>query len=159
MISNSYANRLLNFIVCNTQQLTVPAKLYLGLCASEPDHATGAVTSEPTASSYDRKVVGQRVEEGESVDTEQVFFGSASSGIVKNSKEIMMKTARTAWGKMYYWFLSESTKGNAILWGEIYDKNGDLGLQIDAETVPVFYENDLRASIGVELEPPKPDTE
>ena len=59
-----------------------------------------------------------------------------------------MKTARESLGKQYYWFLSESAAGPAIIWGKI---NGDAGVTINAETVPVFYEGELKASIDVAL--------
>lgn len=154
MISNSFANDLLGLATGRITEWQFPDYVYLGICANEPSHSTGAVSGEPTGKKkYARKKVG-----GAAADAEW-FFGSASGGIISNSKEIQMPTAREAWGMMNYWFLSNTSSGNAILWGEIYDKNGNIGLQIDAETVPVFYEYELRASIGVELEPPEPDAE
>lgn len=134
MISKVHASTLLDATVGNAA-ISKPSALYLGLCSSEPNHDTGAVNSEPTATSYERKNVTG-------------MFATASGGIVKNRQEIQFKTAREAFGTMNYWFLSTGPSGAALLWGSIND--GD-GVTIGAETVPVFYENELRASIDVPL--------
>ena len=142
MISNTYANKVLNLICGVSDALSLPDKLYLGLSASAPNASSGALPSsngEPTAASYARTVVGG------SSGTKK--FGSASGGIISNNAEIQFLTARTDWGTMKYFFLSESATGVAILWGEIAG-----GVTIGAETVPVFYEGDLRASLDVALD-------
>ena len=134
MISKVHANTLLNATVGNVG-ITKYTAVYLGLCSSEPNHDTGAVASEPTAASYERKNVTG-------------MFAMASGGIVKNIQEIQFKTAREAFGTMNYWFLSNGSSGAAMIWGTI---NDGAGVDIGAETVPVFYENELRASIDVAL--------
>lgn len=144
MISNTYANQILNLICGVSDTLSLPGKLYLGLSASAPS-ASGAVNGEPSAASYERTVVG-----GSGADTKK--FGDAVSGVISNQSEIQFKTARTAWGTMNYFFLSESETGAAILWGELMNKDGTQGVTIGAETVPVFYEGDLKASLDVALD-------
>lgn len=139
MISNTYANKVLNLICGITDGLSLPSKLYLGLSSSAPDSSTGEVTGEPTANSYARVVVG-----GSTAESKK--FGNAAGGVIKNAAEIQFLTAREAWGEMTYFFLSESPTGNAILWGEIPN-----GITVQAETVPVLYENDLQISLDVPL--------
>ena len=149
MISNAYADKILNAIVGKEDSISRPQYVYLGLCKNEPNASSGVVTGEPTAASYERKKVGG------SSNSEQ--FGTASGGKISNSGEIQMKVARTSWGegddKMMWWFLSDSgVKGSAaIIWGELYDIEGNHGVDIGMNTVPTFYENQLRASIDVEL--------
>lgn len=140
MISNAYANKILQHI-CGVSAIgTLPSSLYLGLCKTAPNAATGAVTSEPTAASYERVVVGGSSTSGDKK------FGSATGGIITNTTEIQFKTARQAWGDLAYFFLSESSTGNAIVWGEITG-----GVTVGAETVPTFYENELKISLDVAL--------
>ncbi|MBQ4065502.1 MAG: hypothetical protein IJD10_05330 [Clostridia bacterium] len=146
MISNYYASTILDLICGVTDSLSLPDKLYLGLSASAPAPLTGAIPTsngEPIATSYERTVVG-----GISGAKK---FGTASSGIISNSEEIQFKTARDEWGTMNYFFLSQSKDGPAIMWGEIWNKDGTQGVTIGAETVAVFYEGDLRASLDVPL--------
>ena len=142
MISSTYANKILNVICGVKDELNVPSKLYLGLCSSEPS-ASGTVSGEPSASSYERTIVGGSSEES--------MFGNASGGVISNNEEIHFMTARTAWGTMNYFFLSESPTGAAILWGDLMNKSGTKGVTIGEETVPVFYEGDLKASLDVAL--------
>lgn len=143
MISNTYANKILDLACGVEDNLTMPSYLYLGLCSNEPT-STGTVTGEPTAASYDRVVVG-----GKSANDK--YFGFASGGIISNDKEIHFNTAKENFGTMHYFFLSESETGPAILWGKI---NGDNGVDINVtngEVVPVFFKEDLKASIDVAL--------
>lgn len=140
MISNSYANKILNLICGVSDALQLPSTMYLGLCSAEPNASTGAITGEPTAASYERVPIGG------STNGLKKYFGSASGGIISNAEEIKFNVARESFGTMNYFFLSESASGNAILWGAITG-----GVTINAETVPVFYEGDLKASIDVEI--------
>lgn len=140
MISNTYANKILNHLCGNNENLAQPDALYLGLCANEPNAADGAVTGQPTAPSYARVIVG-----GKNYTN---HFGSAVDGKITNSLEIQFKTARTAWGNMKYFFLSTSATGNAIMWGQI---NDGAGITISDETVPTFYEGELTISLDVPL--------
>ena len=148
MISNVYANKILNLMCGASINITFPGTVYLGLSASAPDSYSGAVTGEPTAASYSRTIVG-----GTNATNS---FGEAEYGKITNNKEIQFKTAREAWGHMYYFFLSESAKGAAFLWGVIKkeDEEGNVeeGINIPAETVPTFYEGDLVISLDVPLE-------
>ena len=144
MISNAYANKILNLLCGVSDSLTLPTTLYLGLSGSAPNTSTGAIPTtngEPTAASYARTAVG-----GSSSSPKS--FGSASAGVIKNSIEIQFKTAREAWGKMNYFFLSDSATGAAIMWGEINNGNG---VTISEETVPTFYENELKISLDMPL--------
>ena len=156
MISKSYASKILNTLFGTTSTssyiLSSHTDVYLGLCASEPERATGALTSagEPsTIASYERKKIG-------GTKTEYPYFGiSSNTGVIENSTEIQMKTARENYpAKMNYWFLTTSqTKGNgnAFLWGEIKDSDGNTGITVTTATVPTFYEGELKASIDVAL--------
>lgn len=145
MISNIYANDILE-VLCGTGSLSTPSKIYLGLSSTAPDSATGIVTGEPTAPSYVRIIVG-----GTNVTPDFEAFGSASGGVIENTEEINFKTAREAWGTMKYFFLSTSaTTGAAYLWGKII-KDGVEGVTVGAETVPTFYEGELRISLDVSL--------
>lgn len=140
MMSNAHASKLLN-LTCGVESVSMPRELYLGLCANQPA-ADGTVTGEPTVASYERKLVG-----GSSVSSNA--FGAAKGGVISNTQEIQMKTARQAYGATMYWFfLSESIDGKATLWGKV---NGDTGLTVGEETVPVFYAGELKASIDVPL--------
>lgn len=156
MISKTYASKILNTLTGATTStsstLSAPTTVYLGLCASEPDATTGAITDagEPSSiASYERKKVG-----GTSVDT-QYFGVSNATGVITNQTEIQMKTAREAYpSKIYYWFLTTSYAkgtGNAFLWGKIKDVDGNEGIEVGAATVPTFYEGELQASIDVDL--------
>lgn len=139
MISNTYANKILNVMCGVADNLSLPANLYLGLCSGEPLASTGAVTGEPTfAPSYSRVLVGG--------SNGIKHFGNASNGVIANNTEIQFKTAREEFGSMNYFFLSESKTGDAIMWGEITG-----GVNIGAETVPTFYEGELRISLDVAL--------
>lgn len=138
MISNTYANKILNVMCGVADNLSIPANLYLGLCSGEPVASNGAITGEPTAASYSRIVVGG--------SSGTKHFGQASGGIISNSEEIQFKTAREDFGTMNYFFLAESQTGPAIMWGEISG-----GVTIGADTVPTFYEGELRISLDVAL--------
>lgn len=143
MVSQAKANTHLSAL-CGKAAITQASSVYLGFCASEPGATNGAITDEPTAASYSRKLVG-----GSSAPTQ--YFGVPSGGVVTNSSEIQMATAREDMGMQYYWFLSESISGNAYLWGKLYASDGTEGIEVKAETVPVFYEGQLKASIDVAL--------
>lgn len=146
-MSQSYANRILNAAFGISDTVTASSKLYLGLCSAAPNASTGAVTSEPSAASYARQICG-----GTGADDVTQSFASATGGVIKNIKEIRMNTARQAWGTMNYWFISESATGAAIIWGELKNaETGESGVTIPEKTVPVFFENELKASIDVEL--------
>ena len=142
MISTTFANKILNVLVGSSTSVSAATSVYFGMCANEPS-ASGTVSGEPTGASYRRKVVGG--------NNTSKLFGAASGGIVTNTTEVQSYTAREAWGTVNYWFLSDTATGAANIWGEIYDKNGNKGLNIAAETVPTFYEGELRASIDVPL--------
>ena len=152
MISQDKAKQYLNSLTgrAAVERMTT---VYLGLSATEPVHANGEVNGEPTAEaapSYARRLVGGSNATGDN----NAFASDPSGGIIRNSKEIQMAAARQEWGKMNYWFLSSSQgRGtNAFLWGKMYNTDGTLGVQINAETVPVFYEGQLQTSIDVALE-------
>lgn len=177
MISKTYSNKILNTLLgTTTTQLTAPDYVYLGLCANEPNHEDGAVKASGTYTGanepdgkiedddkhvyYARKLVG-----GRAATTSQYFSVAGTSkmagqteaikGVIFNTEEIQMPTARAAYPeKMNYWFLStSSTIGEAaFLWGKIKDADGNEGITIGAATVPTFYEEQLQASIDVELE-------
>ena len=143
MISNYFANNILNTMCGVSDSFSIPDTVYLGLSSSEPDPSTGEVTGEPTAASYARVAVGGLNKNSK--------FGSASYGKITNKEEIQFRTAREAWGQMNYFFLSSgATPGinNAFLWG--YIKDG-AGINIPFETVPTFYEGDLQISLDVPL--------
>lgn len=148
MISNAYANKILNFACGVENKLsTMPSLVYLGLSSTEPDTITGAVTGEPTAAaapSYKRVVVG-----GSTAGVK--YFDKADYGKIKNGMEIHFDTAKESYGNMKYFFLSDSANGVAFMWGKI---NDDEGVDIDVtngEVVPVFYTGALEASIDVPL--------
>lgn len=141
MISNVYANKILNLMCGVLTNMTFPSTVYLGLASEEPDSYNGTVRGEPTAvPSYSRTIVG-----GTNATNS---FGSADFGKITNNKEIQFKTARQDWGTMKYFFLSESATGAAFCWGDI--NNGD-GVFVGELTVPTFYEGDLQISLDVPL--------
>ena len=148
MISNAYAKKILEVMFGSSKSIEAPTETYLGICSSEPNASTGAVTGEPSAPSYARTVVSEILEGGGEIKSK---FGKATGGIITNKEEIQMKIARTAWGTMNYFFISESATGPAIIWGKLLNKEGVQGVTIGEETVPVFYDGDLKASIDVEL--------
>lgn len=118
MISKTQSSKILNALM-GISDFDAPSTVYLGLCASEPDVTTGAVTNagEPSSvASYERKKVG-----GTSVDT-QYFGTSSQTGIISNKTEIQLKTAREDYpAKINYWFLSSGATGAAYIWGRIKD--------------------------------------
>lgn len=158
MISKAYASKILNTMfgtaASNSGNVITPnTTVYLGLCASEPDRVTGALTSagEPSSiASYERKKVG-----GTQTSELQYFGLSSSTGVIQNNMEIQMKTAREAYpAKINYWFLTTSSSkgsGSAMVWGEVKDSEGNQGITVDKATVPTFYEGELKVSIDVEL--------
>lgn len=120
MISKTQSSKILNALM-GVSAFTAPSSVYLGLCASEPDAVTGALTNagEPSSvASYERKKVG-----GTATGTIQYFEESSETGIISNIEEIQLKTARKDYpAKINYWFLSESEKdGAAYIWGRIKD--------------------------------------
>ncbi len=150
MISNAYANKILDHLCGNSVYLSQPDKLFLGLCSTEPDRSTGSVQNagEPTSQYYDRLEVGGL--------NAKSCFSKAKDGKISNPDEIKFKTAREPFGTMKYFFLSQSVDGPAIMWGDI---NGGDGVVIgDLEhpesfvhTVPTFYEGELTISLDVPL--------
>lgn len=152
MISQTHVNTLLN-ATFGISDIDAPTNLYMGLCVSEPNHENGKLDGcgEPTShESYERKNVADCFGSfKENATGNPTASATAAGGIITNIKEIQMKTIRdTALGTMKYWFLSYSSTGNAIIWGKI---NGDNGVNIAENTVPVFYEGELKASIDVAL--------
>ena len=147
MISKNFASDLLNLICGVSNDVSMPKDLYLGLCSDEPDATTGAITGEPAidntgaTTGYQRQLVGGS-------NNEKDFSDSIGTGVISNSKEIHLNVANSNWGQMNYFFLSESESGNAILWGTI---NGDAGVQIPANHVPVFKKGYLKISIDTAL--------
>lgn len=150
MISNAYANKILNMLTGVKDEIVMPQYVYLGLSETEPSKSTGTVTGEPTVNSYERKIVGGSSGTKHFIDDNN---NCASGGIITNKKEIQLKTAREAYGKkMNYWFLSDSKTGAANIWGTINEVDGVInGIEVGANTVPTFYEYELKASIDVEL--------
>lgn len=151
MISNTYANKILNLACGVKDEMTMPDYLYLGLSKDEPDRATGVISTssedkgEPaktTVPSYKRVVVG-----GKSANIK--YFSEASGGSISNNKEIHFDAAKQTFGLMKWFFLSTSETGPAIMWGQINGENGvDINVD-DGEVVPVFYVGDLQASIDL----------
>lgn len=145
MISHEYANNVLSILTgTQTKNISTPAGVYLGLCSQEPNRYDGKVTSEPTEDRYARIQMGGS-------NASKKYFDTPKNGVIQNIEEIQFKTARTDWGTMLYFFLSNNanTGTPAYLWGSINDGNG---VTISANTVAVFYENDLKASIDVSLD-------
>lgn len=139
MISQTYANKILNAMFGVSDAISLPTTLYLGLCANEPNASTGAVTGEPTAEGYARKAVG-----GSSATK---LFGSASGGKITNTSEIQFATVRADAGKQNYFFISDSASGNAIAWGTL---SGDITTSgITQNSVPTFFAGELEFTIGV----------
>lgn len=180
MISNDYASKILNTLLTITgtgvEQIAPPKAVYLGLCNAKPNddgslpsgsEPDGKMTSDNTKYYYKRKFVSGVINEGKENEEKVQLFSAAQGGIISNSSEIQMVTAREAYpATMNYWFLStSSTIGEkAFLWGEIYTKDPDtgdyivdlegnkvVGITIDKNTVPTFYEGELQASIDVNL--------
>lgn len=139
MICKTYASKILNTLMgVNSNTLTAPPNVYLGLCAREPDAAEGGLTNagEPVSvGSYERKAVG-----GTSSSIQ--YFRASDGGIIKNGDEIQLKTAREDYPeKINFWFLSTSSSkggGNAYLWGKIKDVLSDTktvsGFMVDSAT-------------------------
>ena len=147
MIPQSTANSIFSAFAGKTSY-PAPSEVFLGYCSSQPDPVSGAVSGEPaTSTGYERLSIKNSYE---------TFFSSASGGIITNSKEIRMPTAKADQGTHYYWFLSASKTGNCYLYGDLKHKDktsGEYvaGLTIGEETVPVFYVGKLRASLDVAL--------
>ena len=144
MISQTYASKILNAMFGVSDAISLPTNLYLGLCANEPNAQTGAVTGEPTAEGYTRKIVG-----GSS--GEKHFGTSSASGRITNSKEIQFNTVRGDAGKQNYFFISDSEKGNAIAWGALDAECDIVTTGIGANTVPTFFEGELVFTIDVAI--------
>lgn len=148
MISNTYATKILKVMTGVSDSLPRANYVYIGLSTTEPNAATGLVSGEPSAASYSRKIVGGK-------EHSETYFGSNTGGVITNLQEIQFKTARQAWTdgttKLKYWFLSESATGVATIWGVIKDVDGTEGIFVEENTVPTFYENELKASIDVPL--------
>ena len=160
MISKFFANKVLNSICGVSNDLSHPSKVYLGLCKNAPNGDKGVITGEPTVASYKRVMVS-----GSSKSPK--LFGEAAGGIIQNTEEIMFKPIRQEIGQVNYFFLSTyesaddvplsgtNALADAFLWGELHSKDEDGnevdGVFIKAETVPVFYIGDLKASIDVPL--------
>ena len=161
MISNTYANQLLNLMFGVSAKIEGAEQVYMGLCENEPNKLTGAVDSEPSATSYKRKLIGGTKETtkyfGKIADN-GVITNAAYGGVITNHSEIQFVTARQDWTegdkKIYYWFLSNSdVKGApAIIWGLIKDIDEQDGIEVPHDTVPTFYEGQLKASIDVQLD-------
>ena len=146
MISHEYANNVLSILTgTENKSINTPAGVYLGLCSQEPNPYNGKVTGEPTEDRY------MRIQMGGNSTSLKKYFDTPANGVIKNKEEIQFKTARTDWGTMRYFFLSNNSAINspAYLWGSINEGNG---VTISANTVAVFYENDLKASIDVPLD-------
>lgn len=133
MISHAYANKILKALFTTdstNNNLKVNSTIYLGLCKDEPDSVTGSVKGkgEPTIQSYDRKLVSSMF--GNYTDSDGNEVTNPSDGIIKNSADIQMSTAKEDYGDvMEYWFLSaskdkataETDGGVAYIWGKIKD--------------------------------------
>lgn len=148
MITTTYANYILNVLFGISDSLNVPSYVYLGFSSTEPQ-ADGTGITEPSAESYARVLIS-----GKETSATERKFTTATGGIISNSKEILFTAARESWGVLPYWFLSTSnatgtTGATVILSGELTGKIATTG--VDAETVPVFYEGELQASIDVDL--------
>lgn len=160
MISHDKANEILNVLCGRIDNMPTTSSVYIGLCADEPAADDGKVTGEPEIKSYSRKKIGGAVRydsDGKVIDDPDRYFTLASDGVIYNEDEIMFSTAREDYGKtMYYWFLSSSSgKGtSAYLWGKVNrtleDGTKEWGLVVKKDTVPVFYEKELVASIDTE---------
>lgn len=145
MISTSKANSVLSVFFGRNDSLAADAYVYLGLSSTDLN-ADGTGFSEPTGASYKRVLVG-----GKSAAGSEKKFGYPTNGIISNASEIMFAPAREEWGKLTHWFLatSQSGTGAAFLWGELTGDIVEKG--VAAETVPVFYTDELKASIDVPL--------
>lgn len=147
MIPQSTANEILSGFAGGSG-FSAPSEVFFGYCSAKPSDANGTVSGEPaTDTGYARLSIKNSYE---------TFFGSASGGIIVNSKEIRMPTAKADQGTHYYWFLSKYKTGSCYIYGELKHKDktsGEYvaGLTIGEETVPVFYVGKLRASLDVAL--------
>lgn len=148
MITTAYANKILGVLFGLSDSLALPDYVYLGFSSTEPK-ADGSGITEPSAESYKRVLVS-----GNKTSATEKKFTTATDGVIKNTSEIICSTARESWGVLPYWFLSTSsttgiTGSNIILTGNLTGKIATEG--VAAETVPVFYEGELQASIDVDL--------
>lgn len=150
MICTNTANQILQALFGVSSSYSASSNLYLGLSSAQPK-ADGTGFVEPTAPSYARKQIASTKSSGTST-TKESMFGNADGGVITNKTEILMNTARESWGVLKYWFITSSSSkgdGTAILWGDLTGEIAETG--VAAETVPVFYENELKASIDVSL--------
>lgn len=141
MISQVYANKILNAMFGISDTVSLPSAIYIGLCTNEPNASTGAVSGEPTATGYARKAVGG--------SSKTKLFGSADGGKIANNAEVQFSTVRAAAGVMNYFFLSESVDGVAFAWGTLSGEITTTG--IGENTVPTFFAGELEFSIDVAL--------
>ena len=132
MIAKTYASNILNTLLgASGSTLSAPSKVYIGLCAHEPDNDKNpgslADAGEPASvKSYSRVEVS-------GTNASKKFFSGASKGVIVNSDDIQFKSARQNYPEtMHYWFLSTgdlsrtedgnvTNQPNAFLWGKIKD--------------------------------------
>ena len=132
MIAKNYASNILNTLLgASGSTLSAPSKVYIGLCAHEPDNDKNpgslADAGEPTSvGSYSRVEVS-------GTNASKKFFSGANKGVIVNSDDIQFKSARQNYpDTMHYWFLSTgdlsrtqdgnvTNQPNAFLWGKIKD--------------------------------------
>jgi hypothetical protein len=123
--SYTYANSILDNLIKNG---------WLGLCSAEPSRDTGT-PSEPADSYYSRIQTNGK-------------FSSANKGVISNNVEIQFPTARSeaGYGLMTHFFISQSQTGPAVIWGSINNPQ-----PITQNTVPSFYEGELKLSVDTEI--------
>lgn len=113
ILSESYANNYLNFLLGNTETLTAPSKVWVGLSSTDPEAEDGSFT-ELTGGNYSRVLI--RIK-GESYPDK---LGTASDRKLANVRQINWDKATADWpNSLGIGLFSAETGGTPFAYGKL----------------------------------------
>lgn len=113
ILSASYANAYLNFLLGKVTTLTAPSKVYLGFSSTATEGEDGSFT-ELSGGNYERVLVSIN---GEAYPD---FLGTAADRTITNVKQIAMNKASAAWDNaLGAGFFTTLTGGTPFAYGDL----------------------------------------
>lgn len=132
ILSASYANQYLNFLLGKTATLTAPAEVWAGLSTNNPE---GGTFTEVSGNGYARVLISLK---GESYPAE---IGSAANYEIGNVKQISFNKATGGYTVKGVGLFSAATGGSPFSYGALTNSDGSVneeGVSVVTGAVPLF---------------------
>lgn len=132
ILSATYANQYLNFLLGKTASITAPTQVWAALSTNNPE---GGTFTEVSGNGYSRVLISLK---GETYPAE---IGTASDRNIKNVKQISFPKATGAYTVLGIGLFSAETGGTPFAYGALTNSDGTVntsGVAVAEGAVPLF---------------------